>query len=47
MKHMPDDWLVQQVNTSYSLDGIPHAGLMSSVAKFKDNVIICDEGTNN
>ncbi|KAI5679987.1 hypothetical protein M9H77_01214 [Catharanthus roseus] len=43
MKHMPDDWLVQQVNTSYSLDGIPHAGLMSSVAKFKDNVIICDE----
>lgn len=46
VKHMPDNWLPQQMNTSYSLDGIPHAGLMSSMVKFKDYVVICDTGTN-
>lgn len=43
VKHMPDNWLPQPMNT-YTLDGIPHAGLMSSIVKYKDYVVICDAG---
>ncbi|KAL3531126.1 hypothetical protein ACH5RR_010448 [Cinchona calisaya] len=44
MKHIPNDRLQQHIDITYSVDGIPHPGLMSSVAKFKDDVAFSDAG---
>lgn len=45
MKHIPYDWLQQELDMTSSLDGIPHSGLLSSIAKFKDDLVFCDAGT--
>ena len=45
LKHVPSDWLQQQLDMTSSLDGIPHSGLLSSVANFKDDLVLCDAGT--
>nr|XP_027093647.1 uncharacterized protein LOC113714044 isoform X2 [Coffea arabica] len=42
LKHVPSDWLQQQLDMTSSLDGIPHSGLLSSVANFKDDLVLCD-----
>ncbi|KAA8550640.1 hypothetical protein F0562_002324 [Nyssa sinensis] len=42
LKQMACDWLQQQAGNNCSLEGIPYAGLMSSLATFQDNIIICD-----
>lgn len=46
LNKMPHDWLQQQVDSNFSLEGIPYAGLMSSLATFQDDIVICDTGTN-
>lgn len=33
---------MQQSDPKFSLEGIPHAGLMSSVAIFEDHIVVCD-----
>lgn len=42
LNKMPHDWLQQQVDSNFSLEGIPYAGLMSSLATFQDDIVICD-----
>ncbi|KAK9282548.1 hypothetical protein L1049_005469 [Liquidambar formosana] len=42
LKQMPCDWLQQCAGSNSSLEGIPYAGLMSSLAMFQDHIIICD-----
>ncbi|KAK6164260.1 hypothetical protein DH2020_001124 [Rehmannia glutinosa] len=42
LRHLPAVWLQQQVDTNWSLEGIPYAGLVSSVATCKDHVVLCD-----
>lgn len=46
-RKMPHDWLQQQVDCYSSVNGIPYAGLMSSLATFKNHIMICDTGTRN
>ena len=46
LNKMPHDWLQQQVDSTFSLVGIPYAGLVSSLATFQDDIVICDTGTN-
>ncbi|XP_073021765.1 uncharacterized protein [Primulina eburnea] len=41
-RHVPSDWLEQQLAASCSFDGIPYAGLMSSTATFQDHIVLCD-----
>ncbi|XP_075520194.1 uncharacterized protein LOC142553659 isoform X3 [Primulina tabacum] len=41
-RHVPSDWLEQQLAASCSFDGIPYAGLMSSTATFQDHIVFCD-----
>ncbi|PIN03170.1 hypothetical protein CDL12_24309 [Handroanthus impetiginosus] len=42
LRQLPAVWLQQQADTSCSLEGIPYAGLMSSVATFQDHIVFCD-----
>lgn len=46
LNKMPHDWLKQQVDPNISLMGMPYAGLMSSLATFQDDIVVCDTGTN-
>ncbi|XP_011080183.1 uncharacterized protein LOC105163513 isoform X2 [Sesamum indicum] len=39
---LPAFWLQQQVDTTCPFEGIPYAGLMSSVATCQDHVVLCD-----
>ncbi|KAL6968044.1 hypothetical protein U1Q18_033848 [Sarracenia purpurea var. burkii] len=41
-KQLPGDWMQQQVDNNCSIDGIPYAGLMSSLTTFQDHIVICD-----
>lgn len=47
MRHMPSDWVEQQLAATCSFDGIPYAGLMSSVATFQDHIVFCDTGNQS
>uniref|UniRef100_A0A5B7C0G5 NHL repeat-containing protein 2 n=1 Tax=Davidia involucrata TaxID=16924 RepID=A0A5B7C0G5_DAVIN len=42
LKQLPCGWLQQQTDTNCSLEGIPYADLISSLATFQDHLIICD-----
>ncbi|KZV56436.1 hypothetical protein F511_08334 [Dorcoceras hygrometricum] len=42
MRHVPPDWLEQQLAATCSFDGIPYSGLMSSVATFQGHIVCCD-----
>ncbi|XP_073050449.1 uncharacterized protein [Primulina eburnea] len=42
MRHVPSDWAGQQLAATYSFDGIPYPGLMSSIATFQDHIVCCD-----
>lgn len=42
LKEIPSSSLPQRIATKFSFDGISHAGLVSSVASFQDNIVICD-----
>ncbi|KAI3449881.1 hypothetical protein Pfo_006546 [Paulownia fortunei] len=42
LRQLPAVWLQQQVNANCSFEGIPYAGLMSSVATCQDHVVLCD-----
>lgn len=44
LKQLPALWLEKQVKTSFSFEGIPYAGLMSSIATCQDHVVFCDAG---
>ncbi|XP_073143249.1 uncharacterized protein [Henckelia pumila] len=41
-RHVPSDWVEKQLAATCSFDGIPYAGLMSSVATFQDHIVFCD-----
>lgn len=43
VQQIPSDCLKQEVDINGSFDAIPHAGLVSSVAAFRDHVVICDK----
>ncbi|KAL0459309.1 UNVERIFIED_CONTAM: hypothetical protein Slati_0558100 [Sesamum latifolium] len=42
LRQLPAVWLQQQVDTTCPFEGIPYAGLMSSVATCQDHVVFCD-----
>nr|GLL16953.1 uncharacterized protein LOC109190975 isoform X1 [Ipomoea trifida] len=42
LKQIPNDLLKQLMHTDCSLEGIPYAGLISSIATFQDDLIICN-----
>ncbi|KAL3517787.1 hypothetical protein ACH5RR_020376 [Cinchona calisaya] len=42
LKRIPNDLLQQQLDMTCLLDGIPHSSLLSSVAKFRDDLVFCD-----
>lgn len=42
LKHVPSDWLQQQLDLTSSLNGIPYSGFLSCVAKFRDDLVLCD-----
>nr|GME10586.1 uncharacterized protein LOC109190975 isoform X1 [Ipomoea batatas] len=42
LKQIPNDLLKQLMHTDCSLEGIPYAGLISSIATFQDDHIICN-----
>lgn len=42
LKQIPNDLLKQLMHTDCSLEGIPHADLISSIATFQDDLIICN-----
>ncbi|KAL5562090.1 hypothetical protein UlMin_031837 [Ulmus minor] len=42
LKQMPHDWLQQQANAVYSPEGLPYAGLISSMTTLQDHQILCD-----
>ncbi|KAK4419480.1 NHL repeat-containing protein 2 [Sesamum alatum] len=42
LRQLPALWLQQQVDTTGLFEGIPYAGLMSSVATSQDHVVFCD-----
>nr|XP_043621653.1 uncharacterized protein LOC122593323 [Erigeron canadensis] len=42
LKEMDSSCLPQHISTNFSVEGIPNAGLVSSVATFQDNIIVCD-----
>nr|GMC77855.1 uncharacterized protein LOC109190975 isoform X1 [Ipomoea batatas] len=44
LKQIPNDLLKQLMHTDCSLEGIPYAGLISSIATFQDDLIICNTG---
>ncbi|KAL1545066.1 hypothetical protein AAHA92_21838 [Salvia divinorum] len=43
LRQFPADWLNQQVETKFSLEGIRYGGLISSVASCQDDVVFYDE----
>ncbi|KAK9055656.1 hypothetical protein SSX86_026741 [Deinandra increscens subsp. villosa] len=42
LKEIPSNSLPQNIANNFSIEGNPHASLVSSVATFQDNVVICD-----
>ncbi|KAL8531104.1 hypothetical protein ACS0TY_007931 [Phlomoides rotata] len=42
LRHLPAELLQQQIDSNFSLEGIPYGGLMSSVATWQDHVVFCD-----
>ncbi|XP_031114699.1 uncharacterized protein LOC116018832 isoform X1 [Ipomoea triloba] len=42
LKQIPNDLLKQLMHTDCSLEGIPYADLISSIATFQDDLIICN-----
>nr|GMC46682.1 uncharacterized protein LOC109190975 isoform X4 [Ipomoea batatas] len=44
LKQIPNDLLKQLMHTDCSLEGIQYAGLISSIATFQDDLIICNTG---
>ncbi|PWA79453.1 NHL domain-containing protein [Artemisia annua] len=42
LKEIPSSSLPQHIATKFSVEGISHAGLVSSVATFQGNIVICD-----
>ncbi|XP_019154889.1 PREDICTED: uncharacterized protein LOC109151360 isoform X2 [Ipomoea nil] len=42
LKQIPNDLLKQLTHTDCSLEGIPYADLISSIATFQDDIIICN-----
>ncbi|GER50436.1 NHL domain-containing protein, partial [Striga asiatica] len=42
LEHVPADWLLQRAHSTCSFEGIPYAGLMSSVATCGDHVVLSD-----
>ena len=46
LRQFPADWLDQQVETKFLLEGIRYGGLMLSVTSCQDDVIYYDEGTD-
>nr|GLL39481.1 uncharacterized protein LOC109190975 isoform X1 [Ipomoea trifida] len=44
LKQIPNDLLKQLMHTDCSLEGIPYADLISSIATFQDDLIICNTG---
>ncbi|KAI3801135.1 hypothetical protein L1987_29238 [Smallanthus sonchifolius] len=42
LKEIPSDSLPQNIASNFSIEGNSHAGLVSSVATFQDNIVICD-----
>lgn len=44
LKNSSETSLPIRLNNSLSVEGIPYAGLMSSIANFHDSTIFCDGG---
>ncbi|KAL8146826.1 hypothetical protein AgCh_004531 [Apium graveolens] len=42
LKQMPLEWLQQQVGPDCPLEGVQYASLMSSMATYQDDVVVCD-----
>ncbi|VFQ58488.1 unnamed protein product [Cuscuta campestris] len=42
LKQVPGDLLKRLMDNNISLEGVPYAGLMSSIATFQDDMIICN-----
>ncbi|XP_071698630.1 uncharacterized protein [Rutidosis leptorrhynchoides] len=42
LKEIPSSSLPHHIATNFSFEGISHAGLVSSLATFQDNIVICD-----
>ncbi|KAE8022918.1 hypothetical protein FH972_008679 [Carpinus fangiana] len=42
LKQMPCDGLPLQIDTSCSLEGLPYAGLISSLTTLENHIVICD-----
>ncbi|KAJ0796600.1 putative transcription factor WD40-like family [Helianthus annuus] len=42
LKEIPSNSLPQNIANGFSIEGNSHAGLVSSVASFQDNIVICD-----
>ncbi|KAI3742033.1 hypothetical protein L1987_59712 [Smallanthus sonchifolius] len=42
LKEIPSNSLPQNIASNFSIEGNSHAGLVSSVATFQDNIVICD-----
>nr|CAD1840902.1 unnamed protein product [Ananas comosus var. bracteatus] len=42
LKHMNKKWPLKTVEDRLSLEGVPCAGFVSSIARFQDNIIFCD-----
>ena len=44
LKEIPSSSLPLHIATKFSVEGMSHAGLVSSVATFQGNIVICDSG---
>lgn len=44
LKEIFENWSQERLQHSFSLEGIPHAGLMSSVANLQNYTIFSDAG---
>ncbi|CAA0833436.1 NHL domain-containing protein [Striga hermonthica] len=42
LEHLPADWLQQRAHSTCSFEGVPYAGLMSSVATCGDHILMSD-----
>ncbi|KAL4571917.1 hypothetical protein LXL04_018684 [Taraxacum kok-saghyz] len=42
LNKIPPSQLPRHLTGTFSVEGIPHAGMVSSVATFEDNIVICD-----
>jgi len=45
LKDLSCNFLQKLVGVSYSFDGVPYSGLMSSFVILRDKLILCDRGT--